>query len=333
MQLNEEDRQRRGLENRPTTIVSFQEKLEARQQAADSDVCLGLDSDLGQIPDFLKRGKFASESMTSFNMQIMKEVHPYISVIKPNSAFYEARGIEGQKALRTTVKSIKRQYPDIPVILDAKRGDIGNTNKQYAMAVFDEVDADAVTLHPTTGSSYFKDQELILGALEPFLRRKDKGIFILCRTSNPDAGQFQDLPIPLREIPPEYKERYGDLTELGEIMESHTVPLYLVTAYVASRFWNVNGNVSVIAGAIYPEQLGFIRKVVGDMLILVPGIGKQQGDLEGTIRLGKNSNGRGMIINSSSGIIFASDGEDFAMAARDQAMGLRDRIRELKQTA
>ena len=196
-----------------------------------------------------------------------------------------------EQDLERTIAYIHQKYPDLPVILDAKRGDVGSTAELYAREVFDRYGADAVTVNPYLGGD----------ALDPFLDRRDKGIIILCRTSNPGATDLQDLEVK------------------GE-------KLYLIVARKAAREWNRNGNVLLVVGATYPQEIGKIRALVGNMPFLVPGIGTQGGDIERAVINGKTQDGTGMIINSSRGIIYAERGKNFAQAARAAALQLRDEI-------
>lgn len=237
-------------------VLSFGNKLTAKWEESKF-VCVGLD-----CADF------------ALNQKVVDSTHDLVCAYKPNSAFYEAEGISGWESLKRIIQYIAQNYPDIPIILDAKRGDIGNTNEAYIKAIFDDLQADAVTVHPYLG----KD------SLEPFLKRADKGIFVLVRTSNPGAGEFQDI-------------------EVG----STKAPLYQVVAEHVAKDWNTNGNCAVVVGATYPEELKKVREIVGDMPILVPGIGAQGGDLQNTIKNGLNSKKQGLIISSSRGIIFAPD--------------------------
>jgi len=301
MTINEGGPQGRSPDRREGVLKSnFVEMLEARW-AKGNFVCVGLDTELGKIPDtVIKRGKFVPDIIASFNIDIIEATNEYACAFKPNTAFYEAHGADGFRALRQTVRYIKRAYPDIPVILDAKRGDIGNTNNGYAQMAFEQMDADAITVHPYLGAE----------ALKPFLDKRDKGILVLTKTSNPGAGEFQDV-------------------ELGNGMRMY--------AYVASQVaygdWNRNGNCGLVVGATYPAELEKVRSIVGDMPILIPGIGAQGGDLEASVRAGQDSRGWGMIINSSRGIIFASSGEDFAQAAGEEARRLHDSINQIRQAA
>ncbi len=233
-------------------------------------VCVGLDPDFDKIPKQFKEGKSVSEAIFSFNQYIIDQTADLVCAYKPNSAFYEAEGLEGWKALFQTVKYIKEKYPDIFMLLDAKRADIGNTNLGYVKSVFDQMDFDALTLHPYLGYE----------AIAPFLTRSDKGAFILVRTSNPGAGEFQDLTIDGK-------------------------PLYQIVAEHVAKSWNNNGNVGIVVGATYPNELKTVRQIVGDLPILMPGIGAQGGELTSTVKNGINSHSGGMLISSSRGIIFS----------------------------
>ena len=255
-------------------------------------VCLGSDSDYSKIPSFLKLGKSIEQSILSFNKKIIDETHDLICAYKPNSAFYESYGIEGLIALKKTIQYVRKKYPKIFIILDAKRADIGNTNLGYVKFAFDELCADAITVNPYLGQE----------ALEPFLARKDKLIFILVKTSNPGANEFQNLEIKGKA-------------------------LYKVIAENISKKWNKNGNCGVVVGATYPAELKIVRKIVGDMPILIPGIGAQDGDIKETVKAGKDSRGFGMIVNSGRAIIFASKEKDFAKAARQKTIELSNEIK------
>lgn len=230
---------------------SFLQKL-SRKWNEGKFVCIGLDD-----------GRF------DFNKSIIDATDDLVCCYKPNSAFYEAEGLMGRRSLEQTTEYIKKNHPDIPIILDAKRADIGNTNEGYVKDVFDNLGVDAVTVHPYLGKE----------AVQPFLDRKDRQIFVLVRTSNPGAGEFQDLMLGGK-------------------------PLYQVVAEHVKN-WNTNGNVGVVVGATYPEELKVVREIVGDMPILVPGVGAQGGDVKATLENGLNSKGQGIIISSSRGIIFA----------------------------
>lgn len=267
----------------------FRQLLEA-QWSQKKFLCIGLDSDFEKIPASL-RERGAYEGILAFNRAIIDTTKGVACAYKPNSAFYEAHGDVGLAALRATILYINEQAPSVPVILDAKRADIGNTNEGYAASAFDHLHADAITVHPYLGAE----------ALAPFLERKEKGVIVLCRTSNEGAGEFQDLPVD------------------GE-------PLYMRVAQQVKDTWNTLGNCSLVVGATYPEELAKVRALVADMPILIPGIGAQGGDIEKTVAAGKDARGAGMIIAASRAIIFASQGEDFAQAAGTKAQELHDTI-------
>lgn len=271
----------------------FQTKLDLAVNRNNSLVCVGLDSDIGKIPEFLKRGK---NPQFTFNKAIIDATHDLVCAYKPNSAFYESRGAAGVTELKMTCDYLRVTFPQIPFIIDAKRGDIGNTNDAYAQYVFDYLGADAVTLQPYLGGE----------ANEPFLKMKDKGIFILCRTSNPGAGEFQDLQVG-------------------------NEPLYTFMAKQITKIWNKNNNCALVVGATYPKELAEVRKIAGDMTILVPGIGAQGGDVEATLKAGLNSDTSGLIINSSRGIIFAGNGKDFAERARQETISLQKLINSYRR--
>ena len=281
---------------------TFRQMLEACWSAGTS-VCVGLDTDTAKIPAMCVRN-YPHESIIDFNCAIIDATKDLVCCYKPNSAFYEGRGEEGIVALKHTIQYIRTVAPGVPVILDAKRADIDSTNMGYVHAIFDYLGADAITVHPYLGAQ----------ALKPFLERKEKGVIVLCRTSNPGAGEFQDLPL-LPADPP-----------------TRSMPLYQYVAQRVARFWNQNGNCALVVGATYPDELRQVRGIVGDMPLLIPGIGFQQKDvpLEVQTKLavmaGKDSRGKGMIINSSRGILYASKEKDFAEAARRETLKLRDMI-------
>lgn len=289
---------------------NFRQMLDT-QWAKNNFVCVGLDSEYSKIPDclarhvfddpmitsqdFIRDSKLAVQCMLVFNRAIVEATKDLVCAYKPNAAFYEAHGAEGIAALERTIADIHAIAPDVPVILDAKRADIGNTNAGYVDAAFGFLRADAITVHPYLGAE----------ALQPFLARAEKGVIVLCRTSNPGAGEFQDLSVN------------------GE-------PLYRFVARRVANEWNKSGNCALVVGATYPDELREVRGFVGDMPILIPGIGAQGGDVEKTVSAGKDSRSWGMIINSSRGIIFASKGADFAEAARRETEKLRNLINKYR---
>lgn len=268
---------------------NFRQLLETQWEQGKF-LCVGLDSDLEKIPESARAGG-TQETIVNFNRAIIDATKDLVGAYKPNTAFYESHGDEGWNALRATIQYIRDQAPEVPVILDAKRADIGNTNEGYAASAFDHLHADAITVQPYPGKE----------ALQPFLNRKEKGVIVWCRTSNEGGKEFQDLMIEGK-------------------------PLYQVVAEHVAHRWNENGNCGLVVGATYPEELKEVRAIAGDMPILIPGVGVQGGDLGKTVAAGKDTRGRGMIISVSRALIFASDGEDFAKAARAKAQELHDAI-------
>ena len=265
--------------------MDFFEKLNRAVVQNKSLLCVGLDPDPQRMPD--------NVGILEFNQAIIDATSDLVCAYKPNLAFYEALGNEGLDALKHTIKYIPS---DIPVIADAKRGDIGNTAKAYATTLFDNFNFDAATVNPYLG----------FDSVEPFIHYQDKGIFILCRTSNPGSADFQSLRL-----------RQGRSSR----------PLFEIVADKASQ-WNTNGNVGLVIGATYPEELKLIRQSHPDMTFLIPGIGAQGGDLALAVRYGLDAQGRGIIINSSRQIIYASSGKDFPEAARRVTSTLRDEINQ-----
>ena len=308
---------------------NFRQMLE-NQWSQGKFVCVGLDSDLVQIPETAQipnpknpesfLGLDIEATLFTFNSTIVDATKDLVCAYKPNSAFYESEGDAGLRALQQTILYINDVAPQVPVILDAKRADIGNTNTGYVRMAFDFLKADAITIHPYLGAE----------ALQPFLERKDKGIFVLCRTSNPGAGEFQDREVIMK--PNELGVVRSTSTALGGFghPSAWAAPLYRIVAHQVSRVWNKNGNCALVVGATYPDELREIRGLVGDMPILIPGIGAQGGDVEKTVTAGRDSRDQGMIINSSRGIIFASKGADFAEAARRETQKLHNLINQYR---
>jgi orotidine-5'-phosphate decarboxylase len=260
----------------------FIERLDDASRKNRSLLCIGLDPWGPSLP---------IADITAFNKAIIDATHDLVCAYKPNSAFYEAEGLDGLRALEATIAAV----PDgIPVILDAKRGDIGNTAAAYAKAAFEIFGADAVTVNPYMGGD----------TVEPFLAYEDKAAFILTRTSNPGGQDFEDLNV----------ESTGGTHPLYERVTAHAVE------------WNTKSNVGLVVGATQPEEFARIRALAPDLPILVPGIGTQGGDLAASMKNGVDARGRGVIISASRSVIYASKGADFAEAARAAAMELRDAI-------
>ena len=262
----------------------FADKLKASATNTNSLVCVGLDSDAAKLPTGIDQ--------LAFNKAIVDATHDLVCAYKPNTAFYEAQGAGGIQALKDTCDYIRSVAPEVLIILDAKRADIGNTNAGYVQFAYEYLGADAITLHPYLGGE----------ALEPFLARGHKGAIILCRTSNPGSGEFQDRPV-----------------------DGHK--LYEHVAKMVANDWNGQQNCMLVVGATYPDEAARVRALVGDdVWFLVPGVGAQGGSVEATMNAAQNSHGDGLIISSSREILFASSGSDFAEAARSKAEKLRSEI-------
>jgi orotidine-5'-phosphate decarboxylase len=270
--------------------MKFSVKLQNILRKNNSFVCVGLDPDLNKLPDHLRNSE---NPIFEFNRSIVDATHDCVCAYKPQIAYYSAFGAESQ--LEMTIAYIREKYPEIVVILDAKRGDIGSTAQMYAKEAFDRYAADAVTVNPYMGSD----------TLDPYLCRADKGVVVLCKTSNPGSGDLQDL-----------------LVEGGA--------LYLRVAKLAADKWNTRSNVMLVVGATFPEEMAQIRMFAPDIPFLVPGIGAQGGDVEAVLRAGCTPDGLGLVINSSRGIIYADDTENFAEAARAKTIELRDQINSLR---
>lgn len=249
--------------------MKFQEKLNRIINKNKSIICVGLDSDLDNLPGKFKKSDFPQ---FNFNKYIIDFTCDLVCAYKPNSAFYEAQGAKGITELMLTCDYLIRNHPEIPIILDAKRGDIGSTNKGYLKYAFEYLKTDAITLHPYLGR----------GSLAPFFKLKDKGFFILCRTSNPGAGEIQDLKV-------------------------NNQSLYKHIAQIVKNDWNKFGNCMLVAGATYPNELAEIRRIAGEMTLLIPGIGAQGGEVETTLKAGLNSKKSGLIISLSRDIIFSNN--------------------------
>jgi orotidine-5'-phosphate decarboxylase len=256
------------------------QKFERRARAVDSLVCVGLDPEIGRLPRSFHGEEYP---LFAFNRWIIDQTAEFAAAFKPNSAFYEARGVTGQRELELTVAYLREQHPEIVTINDAKRGDIGNTNRGYVEAVFDAMGFDAITLHPYLGRE----------SLEPFLARADKASILLCRTSNPGAGELQDLTVAGR-------------------------PLWEHVATQVAGSWNTRGNCMLVVGATYPEEMARIRAVAPGLTFLVPGIGAQGGDVSAAVRSGLGANGLGLIISSSRAILYSGDPAAAARSLRDE---------------
>jgi orotidine-5'-phosphate decarboxylase len=266
---------------------SFMDRLRDRWHDADTLVCVGLDPEPAKFP-----ARFAGQpnAIFEFCRDIVDATAEHACAFKPQIAHFAAA--EAEEALRMLILHIRLRHPRVPVILDSKRGDIGSTAQHYAREAFERYAADAVTVNPYMGRD----------SAQPFLDHADKGVVILCRTSNPGAGDLQDLLVDGR-------------------------PLYQHVAAKVAREWNEHGNCALVVGATWPEQLREVRTIVGDHVpFLVPGVGAQGGDVRAVVSNARNRDGDGLVISSSRAILYASAGDDYAEAAANAARALRDEI-------
>jgi orotidine-5'-phosphate decarboxylase len=267
-------------------MSQFIEQLERAWDVNGSLVCVGLDPEIERFPPQVVD---QPSPIFQFNKAIIDATADLVCAYKPQFAHYAAYEAEDQ--LERTIDYIQSAYPGIPVILDSKRGDVGNTAERYAIEAFERYHADAVTVSPYLGGD----------SMEPFLKYEDKGVIILCRTSNPGAGDLQDLEVGGRR-------------------------LFHVVADLAAHRWNTRGNCALVVGATYPRELAEVREIVGNMPFLVPGVGAQGGDVAQAVQSGQTGAGAGLVISSSRGILYASSGENFVSAAREATLKLRDQI-------
>jgi orotidine-5'-phosphate decarboxylase len=264
--------------------MSFTERLDHAIGRNDSLLCVGLDPDPAKLPPHLGSGP---EAVIEFNRAVVAATSDLVAAYKPNYAFFGALGAAGWDVLSRTLEAIPQ---DVPVILDAKVGDIGNTAEQYARMFFDRLGADALTVNPFMGTD----------AVAPFARRTDRGVFLLCLTSNAGAADFETLQVA-------------------------GTPLYELVAAKA-REWNTAGNLGLVVGATQAGAIARLRALAADLPFLVPGVGAQGGDLEEAVTHGRDARGLGLLINVSRGVLYASSGPDFAQAARAAAEQLRAQI-------
>jgi orotidine-5'-phosphate decarboxylase len=264
----------------------FIQKLRSSWNKNNSLLCVGLDPNLSKLPASVRS---LPNPIFEFNKALVDSTADLVCAFKPQVAYYSAQKAEDQLAM--TVDYIRNKYPEIPILLDAKRNDIGSTAEMYAREAYDRYMVDAVTVSPYLGED----------SIEPFLKRPDKGVIVLCRTSNPGAGDLQDLVCGGKKF-------------------------YEIVAQKAASQWNKNGNVLLVVGATYPQQLREIRNIVGDMPFLVPGLGTQGGEVESIVANGLDEWGTGMIISTSRAVMYASSGSDFAEAARKVASSYREQI-------
>lgn len=271
--------------------MNFRQHLEQRWREAQSLLCVGLDPDPKRLPAHLRD---TPDAVFRFCAAIVDATADLVCAFKPQIAYFHALHAEDQ--LEALIAHIHAQHPGIPVILDAKRGDIGATAEQYAREAFERYRADALTVNPYMG----------LDSVEPYLACADRGLIVLCRTSNPGGSDLQNLTL------------------------ANGRRLYEHVAELVAGPWNRHGQNALVVGATFPEELARVRSLVGDLPLLVPGIGAQGGDIDATVRAGATPTG-GLMINSSRAILYAGSGEDFAEAARHAALATRDAIRHSQQ--
>ena len=270
--------------------MHFMTALRAAWQQRDSLLCVGLDPDPAKFPAHLQ-GR--PDAILAFCTQIVDATADLVCCFKPQIAYFAAHRAEDQ--LEALIEHIHAAHPDTPVILDAKRGDIGSTAEQYAIEAFERFKADAITVNPYMGRD----------SVDPYLAWPDKGVILLCRTSNPGGSDLQFLEVD---------------TPHGRMK------LYEHVARTVADDWNASGNCALVVGATFPAEIARVRQLVGDMPLLVPGIGAQGGDIAATLAAGRTANGTGLMINSSRAVLYAGKGEDFAAAARRVAQETRDAV-------
>ncbi|MBK6907895.1 MAG: orotidine-5'-phosphate decarboxylase [Rhodocyclaceae bacterium] len=268
--------------------MTFIDHLSAAWATNNSLLCVGLDPDPAKFPAHLQ-GK--PDAIFEFCAAIVDATADLACSFKPQIAYFAARRAEDQ--LEALIAHIHDRHPGVPVILDAKRGDIGSTAEQYAIEAFERYQADAVTVNPYMGRD----------SIEPWLAYKDKGVILLCRTSNPGGSDLQ-------------------FQQVG----AGNTAIYELVAEKVAKEWNTTGQCALVVGATFPDEIRRVRAIVGDLPLLVPGIGAQGGDIEATVQAGKTASGSGLMINSSRAILYAGKGEDFAAQARHVAQVTRDTI-------
>ncbi len=266
--------------------MTFIEKLKNRWTQSNSLLCVGLDPDFDRFPLSIKEKK---NPYFEFCTAIVDATAEFACAFKPQIAYFASCGAEGE--LKDIIDYIHEKHPDIPVVLDSKRGDIGSTAKHYAKEAFVRYGADAVTLSPYMG----------FDSVQPYLEYEDRGAILLCRTSNPGGNDIQMLQVDGK-------------------------PIYQRVAELASGPWNLNGQLGLVVGATYPNEIAAVRAIVGDLPLLVPGVGAQGGDINACVTAGVTKDMTGLMINSSRAILYASKAEDFKEAAARVAQETRDKI-------
>jgi orotidine-5'-phosphate decarboxylase len=268
--------------------MKFTDMLAAAWATNNSLLCVGLDPDPAKFPAHLKD---KPDAIFQFCAAIADATADLACAFKPQIAYFAAHRAEDQ--LEALIAHLHEKHPGMPVILDAKRGDIGSTAEQYAIEAFERYQADAATVNPYMGRD----------SVEPWLAYPDKGVILLCRTSNPGGSDLQ-------------------FQKVG----AGKTALYELVAEKVAKEWNTTGQCALVVGATFPGEIEKVRRIVGDLPLLVPGIGAQGGDIEATVKAGRTAKGTGLMINSSRAILYAGKGEDYADAARTVALHTRDAI-------
>jgi len=276
-------------------MESFFSFLEKRVDDCSSLLCIGLDPHVSDLKEP------TAASALDFCLNLVKQTAPYVAAFKPNAAFFEVFGAEGWTALKQVIEAVdaesKRLGSMIPVILDAKRGDIASTAEAYAKSAFETLGAHCITLNPYLGHD----------SIEPFIQNPEKGVFLLCKTSNAGSMDLQNLLV----LPP---------------AADNPGPLYIYVAHLAAQ-WNVNNNIGIVVGATHPQIMSNIRAAAPDLWFLAPGVGTQGGELESTLKSGLRKDGKGLLIPISRGISRAESPAKAAAEIRDQMLHIK---RELK---
>ena len=302
------------------TTPSFTRTLRQRWQAADSMLCVGLDPDPARIPAHLGTGP---EAIDRFCREIIAATADTVCAFKPQIAYFAAQGAE--EVLAGLIAHIHAERPGIPVILDAKRGDIGSTARQYGVEAFDRFKADALTLSPFMG----------FDSIEPYFEWAGRGLILLCRTSNPGGNDLQALSVlpagNATGTPPGAPSPRQSAS--GTTPDAQPEKLYEHLARLAAGPWNVSGELGLVVGATFPDELARVRALAPRLPLLVPGVGAQGGDVNATVRAGLDADGYGLVINSSRAILYAGKGTDFADQARKAAVATRDAIRAARDAA
>jgi orotidine-5'-phosphate decarboxylase len=278
--------------------MNFVSALNAAWAKTESALCVGLDPDPKRLPTHLLSGQTVPQAILAFCKTIVDATAPYACSFKPQIAYFASQRAELE--LEALIAHIHEAHPGIPVILDAKRGDIGSTAEHYAQEAFERYQADAVTVSPYMG----------FDSIEPYLAYADKGVIMLCRTSNPGGSDLQAL----------------NISSAGESQST----VYEHVARLAQGAWNRSGQLGLVVGATFPAELARVRALAPELPLLIPGVGAQGGDVEQTVKAGRRADGFGMMINSSRAILYAAPGKDFGTAAAKAAKDTRDHIRAVK---